>query len=224
VKGYVGPLACPKARPNCHPVSGLQLHVWKNDSKGCAVVFRGTDPSQIGDWISNFRWFNRLLPIADQYDQVSEHIKSIIRKNCAGGRVVTVGHSLGGGLAQYAAFQAPRVGYAYTFDPSPVTGFDVPRHDPVPDRKLGIDRVHEAGEILATPRYLIGGFIPARNCRPYTRYVRFNTILTGLGVFQHNMGTLTEQFERRAQLGNAANTIGKENEKNCRVDPDRALN
>lgn len=227
VKGRIGPLACPKARPNCHPIGGLQLHVWKNDKdkKECAIVFRGTDLSDIGDWISNFRWFNRLLPIADQYDQVGESIKDIVRINCPSqARVVTVGHSLGGGLAQYAAFKAPRVAYAYTFDPSPVTGFDVPRHDPVADRKLGIDRVHEAGEILATPRYLIGGFIPPRNCRPYTRYVRFNTILTGFGFTQHSIATLTTQLEKRAQLGKRAKTVVSETEKNCEVDPDRALN
>lgn len=228
IGGHVGPLPCPSGKPHCNAIGGLQLHVWVNKSRRCApvVVFRGTDITDIGDWISNFRWFNKLLPIADQYDQVAWNIGKIVNAACPGGKatVLTAGHSLGGGLAQYAAFTDKRVRYAYTFDPSPVTGFDVPRHDPHKKRMLGIDRVHEVGEVLATPRYLIGGFIPARNCKPYTRYVRFNTIFTGLGFSQHSIGDLTDQLEKRAVLGNAAKTIGSETEKNCEVDADWARN
>lgn len=224
--GEVGPLPCKTAKCR-RPIGGLQLQVWAMNDRKCrpVVVFRGTDFTDIGDWVSNFRWFNRLVPIDDQYDQVGDHIGSIVDKACRSrkAKVITAGHSLGGGLAQHAAFKERRVRYAYTFDPSPVTGFDLPRHDPYPDRKLGIDRVHEAGEILATPRLLIGGFIQPRNCVPYTRSVRFNTIFAGSPVAQHGIVEFTRQLDRRAPLGRAANADGNTAAQNCTVKPDPAL-
>ena len=74
------------------------------------IAFRGTDKDDLGDWISNFRWLYRLVPKFDQYAQVQTHITNIVRQikkhGCSGPgtQIVTAGHSLGGGLAQQAAY------------------------------------------------------------------------------------------------------------------------
>jgi dienelactone hydrolase len=67
--------------------------------------FRGTDKNDLGNWISNFQWLNRLAPKFDQYMQVQAHIAYIVKRikqngcNGDGTQFVSTGHSLGGGLA-----------------------------------------------------------------------------------------------------------------------------
>lgn len=217
ISGRAGSLPCPKnLGSDCKPVGGLEYHVWRHRENGqcrIAIAFRGTDKSEIGDWVSNFRWLYRLVPKFDQYAQVQTHIADIIkgiRKNGCGGAVtefVSVGHSLGGGLAQQAAYAGGERGihYVYAFDPSPVTGFfDVSAM--ISDKSvegLGIDRTYEAGEILALPRMIVENFIPPAPCRPRIRTVRFN-LLTGFGVAQHSIEGLTKNLIE-ATKGKAAN-------------------
>lgn len=196
--GRVGPLPCPKGQPNCWRIGGLQLHVWVQSKGGatgkCVVAFRGTDWRQASDWVSNFRWLRGVFRTYDQYDQVRAHIRKIVAENCGGGAVFATGHSLGGGLAQFAAYNDAKFRYVYAFDPSPVTGFDVPAHDPLRHKRrgyqLGIDRVHEQGEVLAGLRFFIGGSLTPQECQPLTRSVRFNT-LRGSLVQQHSIAGLT---------------------------------
>lgn len=206
--GNTRPLPCQPPRSGCYGIAGLQYHAWRRlRGGGCtevAIAFRGTDIDQIGDWVSNVRWFNRLLPLRDQYDQVADNIEGITHRvrmeGCRNAQVVSVGHSLGGGLAQYAAFNDESIRYVYAFDPSPVTAFlAVARDEREKMRKhLGIDRVNETGEILVGLRFVAGGFVNPQACNPFVRMVRFNITSWEGMISQHNMNQLTERFENIA--------------------------
>ena len=134
VADYMGPLQCKNRNGvGCNiPVSGLGIHVWRRNhaSGACAeavVTFRGTDSGSLGDWLSNFHGITRILPIHDQYEQVQDRIQEILNKinSCRkqGGQVVSTGHSLGGGLAQNAAYTDRRIRHVYAFNPSIVTAY-----------------------------------------------------------------------------------------------------
>lgn len=212
--GVIGSLGCPQRLPGCSPVGGLEFHVWRRMVRGqcraVVIAFRGSDSKDLGDWQSNFRWLYRLAPKFDQYAQVRTHIGEVIarvkKSGCNGPTIVfaAVGHSLGGGLAQQAAYANGTIRYVYAFDPSPVTGFfDVSAI--VRDRNvvgLGVDRAYESGEILALPRILIENIFPPRACGPRVRKVRFS-MLTGLPLQQHNMEALTERLRAAARMPGA---------------------
>lgn len=205
--GIYGSLRCPPRAGDCHPVSGLEFHVWRrmqgDSCREVVIAFRGTDRNDLGDWLSNFRWLNRLAPKFDQYAQVQAHITYIVKRikqngcNGTGTQFVSAGHSLGGGLAQQAAYAdaGGNIKYVYAFDSSPVTGFlDVSELVREHSTKgLGVDRAYEQGEILTLPRLIIENIFPPADCSPRIRSVRFN-VLTGLPGQQHNMEHLTEQL------------------------------
>jgi hypothetical protein len=213
--GLVRRLSCPRRLgTECRPVEGLQFHVWWRMQGGAcrevAIAFRGTDRNDAGDWLSNFRFLHRLTPRFDQYDQVRTHIRRIVARikanGCGGSDVlfVAVGHSLGGGLAQQAAYADGAIRYVYAFDSSPITGlFDISAIVLARNtRGLGVDRAYEAGEILTLPRVLIENIIPPLPCNPRIRTVRFN-LLEGSPVAQHNIADLTARLRDAAQTAGA---------------------
>lgn len=232
--GVYGSLACPPRAGGdaCKPVGGLQFHVWRRVQGGqcreAVIAFRGTDKSDVGDWISNFRWLYRLQPKFDQYAQVQTHITDIvarIKKNgCAdaGTQFTSTGHSLGGGLAQQAAYadDSGSIRYVYTFDPSPVTGFfDVSAL--VLEKStagLGVDRAFEAGEILALPRLIVENIYPPAPCNPRIRTVRFN-LLTGLGIKQHSIAGLTKELSAVGRGADARRANNSMQARDCKGGP-----
>ena len=232
--GIYGSLRCPPRAGDCHPVSGLEFHVWRrmdgNNCREVVIAFRGSDKNDLGDWVSNFRWLNRLVPKFDQYAQVQTHITQIVRRvkqNCGGGagtQFVSVGHSLGGGLAQQAAYAEAygNIKYVYGFDPSPVTGFFdvsamVREHSTA---GLGVDRAYEEGEILSLPRAIIENIFPPADCHPRIRSVRFH-VLTGLPGAQHSIEDLTKQLSVAAHQpgANPRRVYDAPKAKDCKGEP-----
>lgn len=199
IAAYVGPLECRKEEPGCRGQGGLVIHVWRPAGPICrelVIAIRGTD--DFDDWIANLRWVTRHFSGYDQYEQVQAHIKGIVKRALEHPcyrrgkvQITAVGHSLGGGLAQQAAYVDTSINRVYAFDPSPVTGYyDI--HVTAQSKDLAdldIDRVYEHGEFLAYLRFVMRHLYPPSVCDPQVRLVRFNA-LRGTVVSQHSMGSL----------------------------------
>ena len=152
----------------------LFFEVWQtgHPATTVAIVFRGTVPRYVNNWIANFRWLIHLPN--DAYDIVrnsvapefARQIRARMAEGSLAGDVVLVsaGHSLGGGLAQQLAYALPwreqgipTVTRAYVFDPSPVTGFsDVDNWTDLEgtEDKLTTSRIYEYREILSYVRWI----------------------------------------------------------------------
>ena len=183
------------------PVGGLGVQIWARKGVPCpeaVIAFRGTVGGNRGDWESNFHWILRAFPIYDQYDQVRDHIGDFIDRlqsdRCyrAGATQITaVGHSLGGGLAQLAAYSDPRIRRVYAFDPSMVTGFysvDPPNRDRTV-QGLRMERIYEFGEVLAYGRLIMLHSIPLSPCNPRVVSVRFR-VFQGAPIALHSLTDL----------------------------------
>lgn len=171
--------------------SGPTYQVWartRAERGACSevsIAFRGTVGLSGGDWFSNLSRFGS--PYDDYYHQLQRNVDAIIRQiqnlDCyrrAGRKpqIVSTGHSLGGGLAQFVALatrsHGPRIAKVIAFDPSPVTGAHLVanglRNENV--RGLVIDRVYESGEVLSYARGLVQEYPQASSrCNPQVRTV-----------------------------------------------------
>lgn len=199
---------------------GLVVQAWvKQAGNGepltIAVVFRGSDDKK--DWWSNLRWVTRFIPgFKDQYTETAEKVGPALIRAISSDpvlvqaakdrqlRLVTAGHSLGGGLAQYLAYslpaattsdgvEIPRISHVYAFDSSPVTGwFSVPdaAQRDRNARSLQIERIFEHGEILAYPRLLARLIAPAPEKDPSIYGVRYNFFYSRNVFRSHSMRLL----------------------------------
>jgi pimeloyl-ACP methyl ester carboxylesterase len=183
-----------------------------------AVAFGGTDPRNLSDWISNFRW---LIPFHDdEYTVVVKDIvgaiqaelqRLITQEGLSADNVtlISTGHSLGGGLAQQFAYAAKRtaddlaVSQVFAFDPSPVTGFFSVRKT-VRDasrRGLLIDRPFERHEILSYLRWLTALIMPPSARDPAIRGVRYNLLSTWNLIASHSIPKLAAALYVTAHEG-----------------------
>lgn len=177
------------------PASGIAYQVWAHtqSSHSCSEVglaFRGTTGSG-ADWKANFHpLFSVFTAPNDEYAQLGNNIDAIIRRitrlKCYGAsstQIVSVGDSLGGGLAEFAAlasYHSPvRISKVYAFNSSPVAALDLIGSN-LRDAETGltIDRVNQQGQILSTGffQWLHPQEIKATACNPFVRTVEFDAI------------------------------------------------
>jgi hypothetical protein len=176
-------------------VYGVWYREGPDDVVEVALVFRGTDGS--GDFWSNFRWVTRFLSRGwDQYDlarTIGPAIESHVRERFSGKalKIATGGHSLGGGLAQQAAYAAAGIKTVYAFDSSSVTGFYSIEKAVRDASKQGmrIYRLHERGEILAYLRLIMSVIYPVTERDPHIVEVTYN-FNRGSAVGQHSIQKL----------------------------------
>jgi hypothetical protein len=124
----------PKSAPGCVNKDGLYVEVYVHRLNGleridqAVIAYRGTENYKIStalpDWESNFAAGAGLEP--HQYVLAQHHLETAISKLVAENTDVVIyatGHSLGGGLAQQAAYLSRNIRTTYAFDPSPVTNW-----------------------------------------------------------------------------------------------------
>ncbi len=145
------------------------------------LVFRGTRGLNFGDWFSNIRWATRFIPGTwDQYREaqalVTHVIGSLRTELGPEGKIISTGHSLGGGLAQLAAYATPEISVVYAFNSSPVTAyFSVDRKiREESSKELRILRLYEHGEVLAYLRLGLRLAYPLHPADPEITEIRFN--------------------------------------------------
>jgi pimeloyl-ACP methyl ester carboxylesterase len=189
---------------------GPAFHVWahmrgsQTPSGGCSevsIAFRGTTGAK-SDWASNFHQVSKYV-VDDYYRQLRRNYVPIMKRIAAlpcysETQIVSVGHSLGAGLAQMHALahpanrpELPRVAKVFAFNPSGVTGADLlDRRAMLQSAKgLEIDRVFQNGEVLTVFRKTDQQF-PASSlpgCDPFVRTVEYGLFQKAGPVDLHSM-------------------------------------
>src|SRR5207248_2089199 len=101
--------------------STLSIENSSNGPTVACLVFRGSH--LLWDWYSNFRWITCWIPFVDDHYEQTEHIIPVVvgdvRRRHPNVRIIAAGHSLGGGLAQTAAYAAcGAIDTVFAFDSS----------------------------------------------------------------------------------------------------------
>jgi len=182
-------------------IDGLGYHVWiKASEKKAVIAFRGTRWKKLEDWYANARWVTRFIPgVNDHYAQtnhlIPELVKYLHEQYGEDLTIIAAGHSLGGGLAQHAAYSSPHIKLVYAFAPSFVTGY---RSISAAERERNqrgtvIARIFEHGEILAYVRFALRQVVIISLLNPKIVEMRFNCS-TSPAVSDHSMGQLADHL------------------------------
>jgi pimeloyl-ACP methyl ester carboxylesterase len=149
------------------------------------------DLRRFEDWWAALRWITRHVPsLDDKFRQVRANIHHLIewlRDRFGKFRLVAVGHSLGGGLAQQAAYASGGFDEVVAFNPIFVTGWFETATEEVRRanaQNLHIFRVYEDGEILAFLWRIVEWRLPLAR-QPNPRITRIRThFYSGFAPFQ----------------------------------------
>ena len=199
---------CFENEDSCKPatgfnLSGLRYQIWYKKSGNMVIIaFRGTRFSRPQDWYANFRWVTRFIPgVNDYYSQVQaliphlvEHLRLKFGEKLT---ILTTGHSLGGGLAQHAAYCSEHISIVHAFAPTPVTGyFSVPKAEREKNKENTIIvRSFEHGEILAYLRFFMRRLVMLSAVNPEINELRFNASRLP-PVTSHSMARMAEHLRR----------------------------
>lgn len=181
---------------------GFYAQAWvrsTNSGKQLVIAFRGTQFTEIPDWLrGNFTTF-RGFPWRTQFHAAREYATLVTSKNPML-PVVFTGHSLGGGLAEYCQRFTPN-SKALVFHPSPnqgrLFGAGLSKYD------KHVLRVFEKGELLRPFRWLLGAWnktAKSGDIKGVTaRWIDFRT---GLPITQHSMTGFAIDLVRQAAVSN----------------------
>lgn len=195
--------------------AGLYFEIWIRSGNPdiVAVVFRGTEYSWY-DWLANLRWAHTWFPgVTDQYTVVDRDVAQAIADWLRTAyrdrpfKLVAVGHSLGGGLAQHFCFALPteitkRVDRVYAFNSSPVNGWKTVRDRTLRHSNpqvLDVIHVYEKGEFLSFIRmlrkFVTPGFVRARSLLT----IRVNFADSPRFVKSHSIRLLAKELKYMAE-------------------------
>jgi pimeloyl-ACP methyl ester carboxylesterase len=202
----------PFALPDKWRSSGLHCQIWEHREKEIvAIAFRGTRFFSLQDWIANLHWFIWLAnePFSEprfhtHYTIINEEdfkaaVKSVLSDPArADYQLVTVGHSLGGGLAQFFAFKSPNpVSHAFAFNSSPVNGHFIAADKDKPPATTFVS-AFQHGEILAYLRFALSKVVP-RSALDYWE-MRFNLLQGFKPITHHAMRDFAVELRTLSQL------------------------
>jgi hypothetical protein len=206
--------------------TGPAFHVWARRRAAAApcqevsIVFRGTAGAT--DFLANLRRYTDWA--ADEsYLQLQRNVDAIVGRiaglHCYRKRtqIVSVGHSLGAGLAQLSAFaqrKGPRIAKVFAFNPSSETGHSLVQPDTLNSNVgvtgdgpgLEIDIVYHPGEVLEQLRELDVQYPLQQRCKPLVRTVRFDVnhqrgliaqhSIRGTGAFAYGLVETSNEWGR----------------------------
>jgi hypothetical protein len=194
--------------PKLPPISGrletphFTYRVWVNETTSPAtamIVFRGTAIPL--DWYSNLRWITAAIPrVEDHYDQtvaVTQKIVDDIRARYGKDTVIiSAGHSLGGGLAQTAAYSTcGAIRTVFAFDSSPVTKHRVMNRCDEGASAKTFYRVFEGSEALSYARFWIRLALGLRETDP--KFVEIKVrLFDARGIRAHSMQKLAVAIDK----------------------------
>jgi hypothetical protein len=190
------------AIPGQRQTPDLTYRLWLNDRVAPTVavlVFRGTHIR--ADWYSNLRWFDSWVPgVEDHYEQtqrITPEIIRHIRSRYPGPlKIFAAGHSLGGGLAQTAAYTAcGEITGVFAFDSSPVTKHRAANQCASEQAPKAFYRVFEQSEILSYARFLVRLVLGLRAADPHIEEIKVH-LFNGVGVRAHSMQQLAVRLDQ----------------------------
>ncbi|MDH6165536.1 hypothetical protein M2282_000664 [Variovorax boronicumulans] len=203
----------------------LRAEVWSNEqTRQVVVAFGGTAASSSDDWKANLRWSLRFFDSErrDEYTVLTDifvpvFVKAYKNRRDEDGwkwlneaRIVSTGHSLGGGLSQRFAYSleassdVPIVKEVYAFDPSPVSGKRDSPNFQEQAKGLTIYRIYKRGEVLASLRSLVHFGNPGDERNQGQKWIdirylddwTFRTLLPSGSVHAHGMHELAKFMAR----------------------------
>jgi hypothetical protein len=162
------------------------------------LVFRGTHIR--ADWISNLRWIDFWLPLEDHYEQtarITEDVVRWIRKEYGPSiEILATGHSLGGGLAQTAAYAScGEIATVFAFDSSPVTKHRAINACAPSATPRAFYRVFEQSEILSYARFVVRQLLGLKPENPKMTEIKVH-VFEGVAIAGHSMQNLAMNLNK----------------------------
>lgn len=173
------------------------------------LAFPGMDLRNWADWWAALRWATRHVPaLDDKFRQVRANTRGLIEwlrsRHGPSFRLIAVGHSLGGGLAQQAAYATGGFDEVLAFNPTFVTGWfetatEAERR--ANSHGLHIFRIYEDGEVLAFLWHLVEWRFPLAR-QPNPRITRIRThFYSGFAPLQkHKIVEMSNSLQALAAL------------------------
>jgi len=194
--------------PGTRQTPNLTYRLWvsTDDTPRVAIlVFRGTHIP--ADWISNLRWLDFWLPLEDHYEQTERITPAIVRwiHEQYGENTImfAAGHSLGGGLAQTAAYAScGDISTVFAFDSSPVTRHRAANNCANARSPNAFYRVFEQSEILSYARFVVRLTLGLRGTLPRMTEVKVH-VFSGVAIRGHSMHELAINLREALSDGSA---------------------